>query len=848
MTTTIDFGIDLGTTNSCVARWDSEAGAIRVFQNNDQMNVTPSAVHILKTGRVIVGRRASSALVTDPDNVAVEFKRWMGQKDRIAFPAAGREMSAEELSAEILKSLKEDVRRQTGYDMRSAVITVPAAFGALQCEATARAATLAGLVEAPLLQEPIAAAIGYQANPGDPSQRWLVFDLGGGTLDIAVVSTRDGRLNVLEHRGNNILGGKDIDKAILDQILLPALRSSFDLPESSVSDPRLRGLMARLRAKAEEAKIDLSTASDVTISLYDIGDDRSGTPIEMDVSISRAQLDVISEPLLEKCCQLAEEALAGARVSGEDLDKILLVGGPSQSPFLREMLQARIGAKIDFSADPMTVVGRGAATYASTLESKGAPATASRPSGPASAKAVSLKLAFEPVSAELECPVSGRVINGAADVEIKIEAEGGIWTSGWITPVKGFFDVPVMLSEGGVTTFWIYVRDGQGNLIEADIDEFKIRHGLVPSSPPLPHPIAVEVVGATGKAALDLIFPKGTPLPAERTVKYRAVRTLSPTDPNSALAVKLWEGEFLDAPEANEWVGNILIAPSEVKRSVPQGTEIEVTVRISDSRLITVDAFIAHLNQHFSGTIYVAQREEQDYSDLATNVSNNIPSYRHQIDQLEEVAAESADETLAEELQSLRRDLQELQELDTAAHGDRHAGDRVDPDNARRIVQDAKTLHGRISRVENRLSEPGRARNITQFVDLVEAVQEVSEKFGTNLEKQQCALLKRELERAAAKGDARTVDRATQELDRLRWRILSRYDWFWRDIFLSLANDASSFVDPAGASKLFERGHKAIANDDGADLRVVVYALWELQPKSKADANRDSAMLAGLRK
>jgi molecular chaperone DnaK len=568
----------------------------------------------------------------------------------------------------------------------------------------------------------------------------------------------------------------------------------------------------------------------------------------MDISISRAQLDAISEPLLERSCQLAEEALAGARISGADLDKILLVGGPSQSPFLREMLQARIGAKIDFSADPMTVVGRGAATYASTLENKGAPTPSSRQSAPASAAALSLKLAFEPVSAELECPVSGRVINGPSDVEIKIESDGGIWTSGWITPTKGFFDVPVLLSQGGVTTFWIYVRDGQGNLIEADITEFKIRHGLVPSSPPLPHPINVEVVGSTGKAALDMIFPKGTPLPAERTVKYRAVRTLSPSDPKSALAVKLWEGEFLDAPEANEWVGNILITPSEVKRSVPQGTEIEVTVRISDSRLITVEAYIAYLNQHFSGTVYVAQREEQDYADLAASVSQNIPSYRHLIDQLEEVAADTADAPLAEELQSLRRDLQELQERETAAHGDGNVGERVDPDNARRIVQDAKTLHGRISRVESKLSEPGRARNIGQFVELVEAVEEVAENFGSNLEKQQCALLKRELERAAAKGDTRTVERATQELDRLRWRILGRHDWFWRDIFLTLAGDASSFMDPAKATRLFERGHEAIAHDDGAELRVIVNALWDLQPKSKADANRDSVMLAGLRK
>ena len=226
MDRTVDYGIDLGTTNSCIARW--EGGSIRVFQNNDQMSVTPSAVHILKTGRVIVGRRAYAALLTDPDNVAVEFKRWMGQ-DRLRFPSAQRELSAEELSAEVLKSLKEDVRRQTGTDVTTAVITVPAAFGALQCEATARAAGLAGFEEAPLLQEPIAAAIGYGARAGSSDQRWLVFDLGGGTFDVAVVSTREGRLNVLEHRGNNILGGKDIDRSIVEQILLPALEATYDL-------------------------------------------------------------------------------------------------------------------------------------------------------------------------------------------------------------------------------------------------------------------------------------------------------------------------------------------------------------------------------------------------------------------------------------------------------------------------------------------------------------------------------------------------------------------------------------------------------------------------------------------
>jgi hypothetical protein len=315
VTDTIDYGIDLGTTNSCIARW--EGGSVRVFQNNDQMNVTPSAVHILKNGRVIVGRRGYAAKLTDPDNVSTEFKRWMGQKDRKHFPLTQRELSAEELSAEVLKSLKEDVRRQTGTNVTAAVITVPAAFGALQCEATARAAQLAGLEEAPLLQEPIAATIGYGIGLDITDQRWLVFDLGGGTLDIAVVSTREGRLNVLEHRGNNLLGGKDIDRLIVEHVLLPALEENYELRASGPNGARST-LLPRLRIKAEEAKIDLSTEKQVIISLFDLGSkDDSGKPIDMEVPLTRSQLEALMAPR-PLCC--SGRRCNRARVgSGRDL-------------------------------------------------------------------------------------------------------------------------------------------------------------------------------------------------------------------------------------------------------------------------------------------------------------------------------------------------------------------------------------------------------------------------------------------------------------------------------------------------------------------------------------------------
>src|SRR5690349_11633384 len=284
MSNYIDFGIDLGTTNSCIAR--AAGSEVLVIQNNDQMNVTPSVVRVLKSGSLLVGRRAYNALGEDPDNVAQEVKRLMGQRYAKTFPASGRSMSPEEISAEVLKSLLADARRRTGEEVRAACVTVPAAFTALQCEATARAAQLAGLEEYPLLQEPIAAAVAYGAAPGVRDQRWLVFDLGGGTLDVAVVSTRDGRLNVLDHRGDTHLGGKDVDRALAEKVLLPFLAGQFALPRAEQDAAAHARLLRRLAFIAEYAKIELTTVEETIVSLIDLGDDLEGRPIEAELPLT----------------------------------------------------------------------------------------------------------------------------------------------------------------------------------------------------------------------------------------------------------------------------------------------------------------------------------------------------------------------------------------------------------------------------------------------------------------------------------------------------------------------------------------------------------------------------------
>ena len=210
--TTIDFGIDLGTTNSAIAVLDGVEA--KVIKSNLDTDITPSAVYIGRNGNVIIGSKAKSKLEDDRsvDDVYIEFKRRMGGDSTYSFKSAGLTKSPEELSAEILKSLKGNVQQRMDEDIKAAVITIPAAFGAGQCVATKKAAELAGFVQCPLLQEPVAASLayGFQANT-EKRSFWLVFDFGGGTFDAAVMKAEDGDIQVVNHGGDNFLGGADID-------------------------------------------------------------------------------------------------------------------------------------------------------------------------------------------------------------------------------------------------------------------------------------------------------------------------------------------------------------------------------------------------------------------------------------------------------------------------------------------------------------------------------------------------------------------------------------------------------------------------------------------------------------
>lgn len=316
-----DCGIDLGTTNSCLAIPDNDHGFEIIENQADRMSVTPSAVLINGKGRMLIGQRAYNSQKVE--DLAIQFKRQMGLNKTIHFASAGIEKTPEELSSEILKQLRADGENRLNHPIKNVVITVPAAFKTLQSEATNKAGKLAGFENIILLQEPIAAAVAYGAKPGSKDKHWMVFDYGGGTLDVAIISTLDNRLTVENSEGDNYFGGSDIDRILFREVVIKKLKAEgyhvdalFD--ESTSSG---KSLARKIQLDCENCKIELSSKESTILEVFDIDDD-NGEPIEFECEITRAELESLIAATVERSIGIAKKALSGAGVTANQLDKI----------------------------------------------------------------------------------------------------------------------------------------------------------------------------------------------------------------------------------------------------------------------------------------------------------------------------------------------------------------------------------------------------------------------------------------------------------------------------------------------------------------------------------------------
>jgi molecular chaperone DnaK len=348
-------GIDLGTTNSCVAVM--EGGEAVVIPNAEGNRTTPSVVAFSKDGERMVGQVAKRQAITNPDRTVISIKREMGSDYKVDID--GKKYTPQEISAMILQKLKSDAEAYLGQTVTEAVITVPAYFTDAQRQATKDAGKIAGLEVKRIINEPTAAALAYGVDK-ESDQKIMVYDLGGGTFDVSVLEVGDGVIEVLATAGNNRLGGDDFDKCIMDWMAAEFKRTEgIDLTGDKVA-------MQRLKEAAEKAKIELSGVTSTTINLPYITADATG-PKHLELTLTRAKFDQLTAHLVEATAGPVRQAMSDAGLTGNDIHKVLMVGGSSRIPAVQEMVKKLTGKEGFKGINPDECVAMGAALQGGVL-------------------------------------------------------------------------------------------------------------------------------------------------------------------------------------------------------------------------------------------------------------------------------------------------------------------------------------------------------------------------------------------------------------------------------------------------------------------------------------------------
>ena len=349
-------GIDLGTTNSCVAVM--EGGEPVVIPNAEGNRTTPSVVAFSKNGERLVGQIAKRQAVTNPDNTVISIKRKMGTNEKVNID--GDSFSPQEISAMILQKLKSDAENYLGQQVTQAVITVPAYFSDSQRQATKDAGKIAGLEVLRIINEPTAAALAFGMDKEDQDQKIMIYDLGGGTFDVSILDIGDGVFEVLATNGNTHLGGDDFDERIINYLVDEFKKSNgIDLRQDKMA-------MQRLKEAAEKAKIELSGMQQTQINLPFITADSNG-PKHLDVTLTRAKFEELIGDLIEATKIPVENALKDAKITAADLHKVLLVGGSTRVPAVQEAVKKITGKEPDKGINPDECVAIGAAIQGGVL-------------------------------------------------------------------------------------------------------------------------------------------------------------------------------------------------------------------------------------------------------------------------------------------------------------------------------------------------------------------------------------------------------------------------------------------------------------------------------------------------
>lgn len=608
MRSKIDYGIDLGTTNSAICRMDR--GEIAIVKSDTLKDTMPSCVSINKKGTIKTGdgafntlkqdkRRATKSWQKESSNTFIEFKRTMGTDTEYFSSNLGSSLTSEELSAEVLKTLKSFVTDET---VKSAVITVPAKFTVNQKTATLEAARMAGFEQCELLQEPIAAAMAYGIKVDEKDGLWMVFDFGGGTFDAALLKVEDGIMQVFDTEGDNYLGGKNLDFAIVDEILIPYLRENFDV-EGLLEDPDSHEVLRdAMKTYAEEAKNQLSfkESEDIVSDLGDLGEDESGEDIELDLSVTQAEVFEVMRPYFQKAVDICLALLKRNNISKDRITKLILVGGPTHSPLLRQMLRDQVTPNVDTGIDPMTAVATGAALYASTID-------ADLSHHDVKADVVKLVVGCETTSVE-ETEWASIALDPSSmreKVWVEVTRSDKAWSSGKTEVDVGGNVVELHLVAGRPNTFDIKAYDRVGNALECYPSEITVIQGAKVGAAPLPYNIGIGVWNEDKKCAIFRMakgLEKNRLVPAVGVVNgLTTTEELRPGFSGDRLCVPVYQTDDFAEAEGKtaslyEHVADVVITGAEVPVPIEANSPVDVTLRVDSSEQMTLEVLFTSVD------------------------------------------------------------------------------------------------------------------------------------------------------------------------------------------------------------------------------------------------------------
>jgi len=825
MTEMIKFGIDLGTTNSLVAKFNK--GTVEVFKNPSGFKETlPSAVGF-RNDRILVGDQARAYSERDARNVKFQFKRRMGTTESFRIESLGQSKTPVELSAFVLKDLKRFIH--TGEVPEAMVITIPASFDMVQCNATKEAGYAAGFKQVVLLQEPIAASLAYankEKNIDLRNTQWIVYDLGGGTFDVALVRIVEGELKIVDHEGDNYLGGADFDELIVKKLVVPELekRGRFTdlLAQMTSESGRYNRLWYSLLHSAEEAKIELSTSSSAEIDLSRSSiEDEDGRVIDDYITITRSEYEALIKDTIDKTADMLKKILTRNSLRPQDLKFVLMVGGSTYTPFVRKRIEELLGIPANTGINPTNAIAIGAAYFAGSKEID----LAEKPEKKMGKSGVrNVKVSYSRASQEQEELFAARIEGEVAGFFYRIIRQDGGYDSG-IKQLSARIneDLPLLKDAHNLFSFTIY--DSHNNPVPADFSSIEITHGIHPcAGQMLPADMSLVIDDLnTHETKLERIFAKNTVLPSKISKTVDVNRTIISGSVDE-LIIMVVEGPSDNHFMANKTIGRLTIRGKELKRDILRGTEVDLTFELSESRDLSITAYINPSGPEFS-SIFSPTFREVDVEALSLEVQRLEASLNEE----KADALESEKYEVVEKLEKLSGTVQELRgkAMLLSLTPDDVTDDRYKLDDRKREVAQELSRLTSGKRIEHLRAEYQTARD---------EVASIVNESGNDHERQQLhEIIVREHVFLTSTNLQKIEDEITQ-LHRISFQILRRTPDFLIAWFESLLSRRETFNDQIQAKHLIEAGRQHVAAQDYDKLGEVNGRLHSLLPQKEQDS------------